>query len=241
MDTSMVLHETDKKSELNKKIALSAVLCSVYIVLAGIPINQFIGSVAYVSAAICFVSLFGYALGASRGAIAGLIGGVLSAALFPAYFAVFTVPLGPALAGFQVGLIRDYSVADTRVLASVSLHMTAVIALYLVKDSEAWWFVLPYGLAVVWVWMLRILPSRLRMNNAVRMLTMALIGSMADFSMMTLGAVYILELPAYVFGYIIFPMMVLERTISVVVGATLLQAVHKSQLLPELGTPSKAD
>ena len=39
--------------------------------------------------------------------------------------------------------------------------------------------------------------------------------------MMAMGSVYLLEIPAYVFGVIIFPAMLVERTIATFLGALL--------------------
>jgi hypothetical protein len=42
---------------------------------------------------------------------------------------------------------------------------------------------------------------------------------LTDFSMMTLGSVYLLGLDAFLFGTVIFPVMLLERTASVIISA----------------------
>jgi len=44
---------------------------------------------------------------------------------------------------------------------------------------------------------------------------------MLDHSMMAIGSVYILQIPAAIFGYAIFPAMIVERIIATLLGALL--------------------
>jgi hypothetical protein len=53
----------------------------------------------------------------------------------------------------------------------------------------------------------------------LQLVPLALIGTISDFSMMTMGAVYILMIPAEVFGFGIFPFMLAERSAATIISA----------------------
>ena len=58
-------------------------------------------------------------------------------------------------------------------------------------------------------------------RSYLQLIPFTFLGAMLDHSMMALGSVYLLEIPAPVFGFAIFPAMLVERTIATLLGALL--------------------
>lgn len=216
-----------------KQYVLGVVLAGLYGVGALIPVSGFIvttGVVAQISFTILIAPLFGILLGPWRGFIFGLVGGVITAFLaliIPSVVLVVpTVILGPAVSGFFTGLCLDSKKTYGGLITAA--YLSLVITLYLIPNNQAWWFMSPYVLAagvalVLQVTGARFVPSNMRSLRYI--LPLALIGTITDFSMMTMGAVYILSLPAELFGFVIFPAMLVERTIAAVFSATVASVV----------------
>lgn len=226
--------ETEQKLELfeggaaaTKQYALGVVLASLYGIGALIPVSGFIvttGVVAQISFTILIAPLFGILLGPWRGFVFGLIGGVITAFLslmVPSVVLVVpTVILGPAISGFLTGLCLDAK--ETKGGLITAAYLAIIIVLYLLPNGQAWWFMTPYILAAAVAIVLQLIGARFEpssMRSVRYILPLALIGTITDFSMMTMGAVYILSLPAELFGYVIFPAMLVERTIATVFSA----------------------
>ncbi|MFW9846571.1 MAG: hypothetical protein ACFFD6_07480 [Candidatus Thorarchaeota archaeon] len=227
--------ESFQSTSSSKIIAVGAILSAVYAIAVVLPMSQFIGpagSSSFLSFAICIAPLFGLILGPKYGFVFGGIGGIIativSIQFSVLYLIVPTVILGPAISGLLVGLCLK-PVTEVRSLripgpALTAVYLLLVIVLYLLPLSEAWWFILPYALAMLTALTLQVLrftfdPRASFSRVPVQILPLTLIGSFADFSMMTLGSVYILQLDAFLFGTLIFPVMLLERTASVVLSA----------------------
>jgi hypothetical protein len=182
--------------------------------------------------------LFGILLGPSRGFIFGLIGGAIGGYLAVFVGGVFnivpTVVLGPAVSGFFTGLClrRTTTIQGIRVPGPVLTftYLVIVIELYLIPNYAAWWFMVLYILAAVVSIGLQFRavefgPTVKGLGGFGRLLPLTLIGTITDFSMMTMGAVYLLGIPAFVFGTAIFPAMLVERTTATMVSAILAAAV----------------
>lgn len=224
-----------------KQYALGVVLSGLYGIGALIPVSGFIvtaGVVAQISFTILIAPLFGILLGPWRGFVFGLIGGVITAFLALAVPSVVlvvpTVILGPAASGFLTGLCLDSRETHGGIITAT--YLVIIMVLYLIPNSQAWWFVAPYALAAVVALVLQATGARFepsRMSSLRYILPLALIGTITDFSMMTMGAVYILSLPAELFGFVIFPAMLIERTAASIfsaMAASIVFVTFKDQL-----------
>jgi hypothetical protein len=232
--TDMIELESFKSTSLSKITAVGAILSAVYAIAVLLPMSQFIGtgSGSILSFAICIAPLFGLVLGPrygfAFGGIAGILATIVSIQFGALYLLVPTIIIGPALSGLLTGLclqpatsFRGIEVPGPMIAAA---YLLIVILLYLLPLYEAWWFILPYALAALVAVVLQV--SKFRFDSTasfsripLQILPLTLIGSFADFSMMTLGSVYLLGLDAFVFGTLIFPVMLLERIISVIISA----------------------
>jgi hypothetical protein len=227
--------EAFKSTSSSKIIAVGAILSAVYAIAVVLPMSQFIGpagSGSILSFAICIAPLFGLVLGPRYGFVSGLIAGILATIVSlqfgGLYVAIPTIILGPAISGLLTGLCLQ-PITEFRGIGIPGPILTAgylflVILLYLLPLYEAWWFILPYALAAIVAILLQAFKFQFDLAASfsrvpLQILPLTLIGSLTDFSMMTLGSVYLLELDAFLFGSVIFPVMLLERTASVIISA----------------------
>ena len=214
-----------------KEYASGVILAALYAVSALIPISAFLGStgpLAQLSLTICVAPLFGILLGPTQGFVFGLIAGVITAFLPGISLIVPTVILGPAMSGLLTGLclqpktkFGSYNIPGPLVTA---LYLGIIIILYLIPNYEAWWFMAYYALALIGALALQKFStpfdlSIIGLSGFLQLFPLTLIGTITDFSMMTMGAVYILQIPAEVFGFAIFPAMLAERTVAIIVAA----------------------
>lgn len=221
-----------------KAYAVGVMLAAIYGVLILIPMSAFVGALGIatggIPVAICVVPLFGIMLGPTKGLTFGLVAGIVAAFLAlvvaPISLAVPTMLLGPAVSGSFTGLClrRTTRFGSMRVPGPIitALYLLTVILLYEVPNSAAWWFMTPYVLALVIALVLQVKSIDYSQGLAgarkyLQLVPLVLIGTMTDFSMMTMGAVYILGIPADVFGFVVFPLMLAERTVAVIVGSFL--------------------
>ncbi len=220
-----------------KQYAVGVILAAVYGVSALIPISAFLGSagpLAQLTLTICIAPLFGILLGPTRGFIFGLIGGVITAFLPGVALLVPTVILGPALSGLLTGLclqpntqLRSIRIPGPLLTA---LYLSIIMIFYLIPNYGAWWFMVYYGLAVLVAVSLQFEGFRFDSGKQgykrfLQLIPLALIGTITDFSMMTMGAVYILVIPAEVFGFVVFPFMLVERSTATIISAILATVV----------------
>ena len=231
-------------TSLTKQFASAVILTALYVVSSVIPISTFLGAagpLAQLSLTICIAPLFGILLGPYKGFVFGLIAGILSAFVPGVSLIVPTVILGPAISGLLTGLclqprtkIRSLSVPGPLITA---LYIAVIIVLYLIQNYEAWWFMTYYGAALVVALVLQREPVSFDPNTEgipryLQLFPLTLIGTITDFSMMTMGAVYILLLPAAAFGFGIFPFMLAERAAATVIAAILIAVVLRA--FPEI-------
>jgi len=232
--TETIELESFRSRSSSRIIAVGAILSAVYAITVLLPMSQFIGagSGSILSFAICIAPLFGLVLGPrygfAFGGIAAILATIVSIQFGSLYLLVPTIILGPAISGLLTGLclrpITDFQGIKVPGPIITAMYLFLVVLLYLLPLYEAWWFILPYVLAAAVAIILQL--SRFRFDSAasfsripLQILPLTLIGSFADFSMMTLGSVYILGLDAFVFGSLIFPVMLIERTVSVIISA----------------------
>jgi hypothetical protein len=224
-DQEMTLFDSSSETKL---VAVGVILAALYAVLAVVPLSAFIGAASIISFAICIAPIMGIVLGPLRGFVFGLIGGVLAAMLlivmpFNLYLIMPTIILGPAFAGFFVGLlVHTKSLKGYYITA---LFLVAIIGLFLVSRFDAWIFMTPYFLAVIVTLCLPILGIKFDLKKKgvsryLQFLPFTFIGAMLDHSMMAMGSVYLLGLEAGLFIGI-FPLMLIERTIATIVGAVI--------------------
>ena len=221
--------ETNSKS---KAIAIGTVFAALYAVLVFLPISTFLGAgTSLLSAAIFIAPLFGMLLGPRYGGIFGLIAGILATLIASQiggiYIPLPPVILGPAISGVLTGLCLDRTTSFYNVSIPgpiiTGLYLLIVIILYLIPNYIGWWFILPYVLAMLIAFALQFFRIDVQSTNsrmaALSILLLAIIGTMTDFSMMTLGSVYIFGLDGIFFGTVVFPVMLIERTSAVIISS----------------------
>ncbi|MHA1864139.1 MAG: hypothetical protein ACTSWA_10260 [Candidatus Thorarchaeota archaeon] len=221
-------------SSETKKIAVGVILIALYAILALLPMSGFIGAAglsSILSFAICVAPLMGIILGPWRGfgfgAIAGIVATMVSLPFGGGvYLIIPTTILGPAVAALFTGLAlkRTTNLSGFRIPGPIitAVYLIAVIVLYEIVVYEAWWFMLPYTLAVVVTIFFQVKNFVFDPNRTyLQLIPLTFLGAMLDHSMMALGSVYLLQIPAGVFGYAIFPAMLVERIIATFLGALL--------------------
>ena len=224
------------------QIVVGVVLAAIYAVLALLPMSGFLGAggiTSVLSFAVIIAPLFGLLLGPTRGFVFGLIGGLLAYMVTlsfgtSVYILLPLTILGPAVAGLFTGLAmkRNTKIGGIRLPGSIltALFLAAIIVLYEIPNYSAWWFMTPYMLAFVIVLLLQVRsiefnPDRQGPLRYLQLLPYTFIGAMLDHSMMAMGSVYLLVLEPEVFGFVIFPLMLLERVLAAIVGAMIASVV----------------
>jgi hypothetical protein len=217
-----------------KKTSVGIILVALYAVLTLLPMSGFIGATglsSILSFAICVAPIIGILLGPWRGfgfgLTAGIIGTIISLPIGGGVFLIIpTTIFGPAVAALFTGLclrrtikVASYNIPGPLVTA---LYLLIIIILYEIMKYEAWWFMTPYMLAVIIALTLQIKKFEFNPRQSyLQLLPLTFIGAMLDHSMMAMGSVYLLDLPAALFGIGIFPVMIIERIIAALVGALL--------------------
>jgi hypothetical protein len=222
-------------SSETKKIAVGVILIALYAILALLPMSGFIGAAglsSILSFAICVAPILGIILGPWRGFGFGLIAGIVATMVsLPiigggVYLIIPTTILGPAVAALFTGLAlkRTTKVASLEIPGPIltTIYLIIVIALYEIVVYEAWWFMLPYMLAVIVALVFQIKKFEFDPKRSyLQLIPFTFLGAMLDHSMMAMGSVYLLQIPAAVFGFGIFPAMLVERAIATLLGALL--------------------
>ncbi|TFH01250.1 MAG: hypothetical protein E4H14_18780 [Candidatus Thorarchaeota archaeon] len=220
-------------SSETKKISMGIILIALYAILALIPMSAFIGAAglsSILSFAICIAPLLGIILGPWRGFGFGLVAGIVATIVTLPFAAVYliipTTIFGPAIAALFTGLAlkRTTKVSGFKIPGPVVtvVYFIIVIVLYEIVVYEAWWFMLPYMLAVVVTLVFQIKNFEFDPKKSyLQLIPFTFLGAMLDHSMMAMGSVYLLQIPAFVFGFVIFPAMIIERIIATLLGALL--------------------
>ncbi|MFW9979959.1 MAG: hypothetical protein ACFFEJ_17885 [Candidatus Thorarchaeota archaeon] len=218
--------------------AIGAILAALYGLGSLIPISVFIGATASISLTLVLAPLFGILLGPWKGSFFGLVGGVIvfiiggSGGLFQV---IPILILAPAISGLLTGLCATPYVRGRWIPATglTAAYFYAIIILYEIVNYQAWWFMLYYGIALVAALLIQLTGTELDIGDMSKrgiltLVPFVIIGTITDFSMMTLSAVYFLQVPAAAFGFVIFPLMLFERTIAIVVSTIVTMAVVKA-------------
>jgi len=221
-------------SSETKKISVGIILIVLYAILALLPMSGFIGAAglsSILSFAICVAPLLGIILGPWRGFGFGLVAGIVATMIsLPfgggVYLIIPTTILGPAVAALFTGLVlkRTTKVSGLSIPGPIftAIYLILVIVLIELVLFEVWWFILPYMLAFLVTLVFQIKKFEFDPNRSyLQLIPFTFLGAMLDHSMMALGSVYLLEIPAPAFGFAIFPAMLIERTIATLLGALL--------------------
>jgi hypothetical protein len=218
--------------------AIGAILAALYGLGSFIPFSVFIGGEATISLALLITPLFGILLGPWRGGFFGLVGGTIAFMVGGAEGLYQLIPflfLAPAISGLLTGLCGHPRQGSLRVPGGfiTGAYLTVVIVLYEIVDFEGWWFMSYYFVAVIAALALQVSDSsldfnELRENGILRLVLLAIIGTITDFSLMTMGAVYIFQIPALTFGFVVFPLMLFERSTAIVISVILAIAIVRA-------------
>ncbi len=221
-------------SSETKKVAVGVILIALYAILALLPMSGFIGAAglsSILSFAICVTPLMGIILGPWRGFGFGLIAGIAATMVsLPigggVYLIIPTTIFGPAIAALFTGLAlkRTTKVGGFEIPGPIvtTLFLVVVIVLFEIVVYEAWWFMLPYMLAAIVSLVFQIKKFEFDPKRSyLQLIPFTFLGAMLDHSMMAMGSVYLLQIPAAVFGFVIFPVMIVERIIATLLGALL--------------------
>lgn len=221
-------------SSQTKKVAVGIILIALYAVLALLPMSGFIGAAglsSILSFAICVAPIIGIIMGPWRGFGFGLIAGIIATIIsLPfgggVYLIIPTTIIGPAVAALFTGLSLKHltKVANVSIPGPVftAIYLIIVIVLYEIVNFEAWWFMLPYMLAAIVAVVFQIKGFEFDPGRTyLQLIPFTFLGAMVDHSMMAMGSVYVLQIPAAVFGFVIFPVMIVERIIATLLGALL--------------------
>ena len=215
-----------------RKISIGVILIVLYTILAVIPMSTFIGGggvSSLLSFAVCIAPLLGIILGSIRGFAYGFIAGIVATlVLIPingggVFLIIPPTILGAALAGLFTGLLLKDEAKIGPVLTAAYLFV--IILLYEIFKYEAWWFMLPYMLAAILALTLQFTeikfdPNRSGIYRYLQLFPFTFIGAMIDHSMMAMGSVFLLDIPAVgIFSFAtIFPLMILERIIATILA-----------------------
>ncbi|TFG29864.1 hypothetical protein EU527_15195 [Candidatus Thorarchaeota archaeon] len=226
--------ELFNSSTQTKKVAVGVILIALYAILALLPMSAFIGSAglsSILSFGICVSPLFGIILGPWRGFgfgfIAGIVATIISLPIGGGVYIIIPLTiLSPAIAGLFTGLtlrritrFNDYKIPGPII---TTIFLIIIIFLYEIINFTAWWFMMPYMFAVIITIILQIMKFEFDIGSSyTQLIPFTFLGAMLDHSMMVMGSVYLLQLPAEVFGYAIFPVMIIERVIATFLGAIL--------------------
>lgn len=216
-----------------RKVSVGVILVALYAILAIIPMSTFIGAGGITSAlsfAVCITPLLGFILGSARGFAYGFIAGIIGTfVLLPFGGGVFLfLPptiLGPAVAGLFTGLLLKKETKYGPIFTAS--YLLGIIILFEIFKYEAWWFMLPYMLAAIMALALQFVTIKFDSTRAgiyryLQLIPFTFIGAMLDHSMMAMGSVFLLDLPAIGLGFtfaLIFPLMVLERVVATFLSA----------------------
>ncbi len=218
--------------------AIGAILAALYGVGSLIPISVFLGATATISLTLLIAPLFGILLGPWKGSFFGLVGGLTAFVIGGSGGLYQLIPflfLSPAISGLLTGLVAHPKQGDIRFPGGLftAAYLSIIIVLYEVVNYEGWWFMLYYMVAVVVALVVQITGIELRFeevrdNRITKLVLFAIIGTMTDFSLMTMGAVYIMGLEPLLFGFVIFPAMLIERTAAIIISVIITTAVIKA-------------
>jgi len=218
--------------------AIGAILAALYGLGSLIPISVFIGAAATISLSLILAPLFGILLGPWKGGFFGLVGGVIVLIIGGSNSLFLVMPilvLAPGISGLLTGLCASPYIRGKWIPASgiTALYIYIVIVCYEIVNYEAWWFMIYYGIALVIALALQLTNTELDIGDISKrgiltLIPFTIIGTITDFSMMTIGAVYILQVPAAVFGFVIFPLMLFERSIAIILSTLIAVAVVKA-------------
>ena len=231
-----------------KFLAIGTILAALYGVGSLIPVSGFIiagGIAASISLTLLIAPLFGILLGPWRGGAFGLIGGLIAMALGGSAGLFLAIPflfISPGISGFLTGLCVEPNIKGRWIPGAglTALYIYGIMVIYLIANPSAWWFMAYYATALIVALALQLTETTLDFQNIKKnrfwmLVPFVLIGTITDFSMLTMGAVFIFSVPAAIFGFVIFPAMLVERTAAIVVSIIIILVVVKA--FPDIWGP----
>lgn len=207
-------------------ISLTAIFAALYVVFSIIPIGTpFIGGATVMSLNLVMTPIIGF-LGPVFGSAAALIGSFIALGVAPhtAIFGIFSplVPLTGVLC-VVLGLRRS-----TMPIAGIFVLGTS--AIFLLMRFEAFWFVLPHISVAIFM----IIVRTFKIRSEIQLLSVCMVGTFGEQCAMFMLSIFVLNLPAALFGFIIFPFMLYERCVGFIGSFVILLALQKRGLLEEI-------
>jgi hypothetical protein len=203
----------------SKPIAQAVMWAVIYAVLTLIPFSQFIGGAGFITLSVIIAPVIAYFLKPHYAFVAGLIGGLL--------ISVFMIGYGQILPGYAV-LIVLLPIT----LGSIAMHYKSLRwlpALWLVFQACDYLFAYQFQATPIWLthYIIGILIS-LAATAIPKLHSVWLVFpiTMVENSMLNIGSIHILGLPADLW-IIIFPVSLVERIIAAVGAAVVIAALEK--------------
>ena len=207
-------------------ISLTAIFSALYVVFSIIPIGTpFIGGTTMMSLNLVMTPILGF-LGPIYGTAAALIGSFIAIGVAPqsAIFGIFS-PLVPLTGVLCVVLALRRS---TMLIAGIFVLGTS--AIFLLMRFSAFWFVLPHITVAIFM----ILVRTFKVRSEIQLLSVCMIGTFGEQCAMFMLSIFVLNLPAALFGYIIFPLMLYERCVGSIGSFLILLGIQKRGLLERI-------
>jgi len=209
------------RAEINsrtRRLALVALLSSLYVVANAIPIDAFVGGTGFITAGIILLPVLARLLKPKDSIVMALL-----ASLGLLVFQLSVVPVF----GFYGLLIPSLAI----VIGSLGTYRSYLYPLSYISLGAAWYilfsggtpaWLVPYLITTL---LLAVVQSRrARVSKSTELVTHSLGTTMCELVTLNIGSVSLLHLPAELWT-VITPLMFLERTVAVVGGYAILTAL----------------
>ncbi len=211
-----------------RRLALVALLSSLYVVANAIPIDAFIGGAGFITAGIILLPVLARLLRPKDSIVMALLA---SLGLF-----VFQLSVVPVF-GFYGLLIPSSAI----VIGSLGTYRSYLYPLSYILFG-ATWYILFSGGTLAWlvpylitILLLAVVQSRrARVSKSTELVTHCLGSTMCELVTLNVGSVSLLHLPSELWT-VITPLMFLERTVAVVGGSSILIALVRVKGVLRLG------
>jgi len=213
------------RAEINsrtRRLALVALLSSLYVVANAIPIDAFVGGTGFITAGIILLPVLARLLKPKDSIVMALL-----ASLGLLVFQLSVVPVF----GFYGLLIPSSAI----VIGSLGTYRSYLYPLSYILLGAAWYilfsggtpaWLVPYLITMV---LLAVVQSRrMRVSKSTELVTHSLGTTMCELVTLNIGSVSLLHLPAELWT-VITPFMFLERTIAAVGGSSILIALVRAK------------
>ena len=211
-----------------RRLALVALLSSLYVVANAIPIDAFIGGVGFITAGIILLPVLARLLRPKDSIVMALLAslGLL----------VFQLSIVPVF-GFYGLLIPSSAI----VIGSLGTYRSYLYPLSYILFGAAWYIIFSGGTPawlfpyLITILLLAVVQSRrARVSKSTELVAHSLGTTMCELVTLNIGSVSLLHLPSELWT-VITPLMFLERTVAVVGGSTMLIALVRVKGVLRLG------